>query len=122
MAFSDKFKAAVFVQFLTRLLKQLPGRIYLIVDGHPVHRSGVVRRFVEQRKQRLRLIRMSDYCLELNPDELPNQDGKTNGLGKSRPTNRTELVATVRCHLHRRWKQPHVIKNPFQEKHVRYAA
>ena len=37
MVFTGKFQAAVFVQFLTRLLKQLDGRIYLIVDGHPVH-------------------------------------------------------------------------------------
>ncbi len=122
MVFQGKFKAAVFVQFLARLLKQLPGRIYLIVDGHPVHRSGDVQRFVEQHKPRLRLIRMPGYCPELNPDELLNQDVKTNGLGKSRLTNRSELMSSVRRHLHRRQKQPQVIKNLFQEKHVRYAA
>ncbi|MHB1765551.1 MAG: IS630 family transposase [Gammaproteobacteria bacterium] len=122
MVFQGKFKAPVFVAFLQRLLKQIPGRIYLIVDGHPVHRSGDVRHFVEQHSKRLRLIRMPGYCPELNPDELLNQDVKTHGLGKSRPTNRTELVATVRSHLHRRQKQPQVIKNLFQEKHVRYAA
>jgi len=32
------------------------------------------------------------------------------------------LINTVRRHLHRRQKQPQVIKNLFQEKHVRYAA
>lgn len=122
MVFAGKFQAAVFVQFLTRLLKQLDGRIYLIVDGHPVHRSGAVKRFVARHAPRLTLIRMPGYCPELNPDELLNQDVKTNGLGKSRPTNRTELMGTVRRHLHRRQKQPQVIKNLFQEKHVRYAA
>ncbi len=67
-------------------------------------------------------MRMPGYCPELNPDELLNQDVKTNGLGKSRPTNRTELRATVRRHLYRRQKQPQVISNSFREKHVRYAA
>ena len=62
------------------------------------------------------------YCPELNPDELLNQDVKTNGLGKSRPTNQTERLALVRSHLYRRQKQPHVITNLFREKHVRYAA
>ncbi|MHB8454706.1 MAG: IS630 family transposase [Acidiferrobacterales bacterium] len=121
MVFQGKFKALVFVAFLQRLLKQIPGRIYLIVDGHPVHRSRDVQRFVEQHPQRLRLIRMSGYCPELNPDELLNQDVKTHGLDKSRPTHRTELVATVRSHRHRHQNQPQVIKNLFQEKHVRYA-
>jgi len=122
MVFQGKFKAPVFVEFMKRLLKQLDGRIYLIVDGHPVHKSGQARRFVDQHSSRLRLIRMPGYCPELNPDELLNQDVKTNGLGKSRPTNRIELMATVRSHLYRRQKQPQVITNLFREKHVRYAA
>lgn len=120
--FQGKFKAPVFVEFMKRLLKQIDGRIYLIVDGHPVHRSGTATRFAAIHSSRLRLIRMPGYCPELNPDELLNQDVKTNGLGKSRPTNRTELMATVRRHLYRRQKQPQVITNLFREKHVRYAA
>ena len=122
MVFQGKFKTPVFVAFMQRLLKQVAGHIYLIVDGHPVHRSGAAKRFVGQYKQRLRLIRLPGYCPELNPDELLNQDVKTNGLGKSRPTNRTELLAIVRNHLYRRQKQPQVITNLFHEKHVRYAA
>jgi transposase len=122
MVFQGKFKAPVFGDFIKRLLKQLDGKIYLIVDGHPVHRSRAATRFAAQHPQRLRLIRMPGYGPELNPDELLNQDVKTNGLGKSRPTNRTELLATVRRHLHRRQKQPQVIRNLFREKHVRYAA
>jgi hypothetical protein len=45
---------------------------------------------------------MPGYYQELNPDELPNQNVKTNGPGKSRPTNRIELIAIVRSHLYRR--------------------
>ena len=122
MVFQGKFKAPVFVAFLQRLLKQIAGKIYLIVDGHPVHRSGNVTRFAATHSARLRLIRMPGYCPELNPDELLNQDVKTNGLGKSRPTNRTELMAIVRSHLYRRQEQPQVITNLFREQHVRYAA
>jgi transposase len=122
MVFQGKFKAPVFAEFMKRLLKQIDGRIYLIVDGHPVHRSGAATRFAAIHSSRLRLIRMPGYCPELNPDELLNQDVKTNGLGKSRPTNRTELMTTVRSHLYRRQKQPQVITNLFREKHVRYAA
>lgn len=122
MVFQGKFKAPVFVAFLQRLLKQIAGKIYLIVDGHPVHKSGTATRFAATHSARLQLIRMPGYCPELNPDELLNQDVKTNGLGKSRPTTRTELIAIVRSHLYRRQKQPQVITNLFREQHVRYAA
>jgi len=122
MVFEGKFKSPVFVAFMQRLLKQVAGKIYLIVDGHPVHKSGTAMRVAANHSSRLRLIRMPGYGPELNPDELLNQDVKTNGLGKSRPTNRTELIAIVRSHLYRRQKQPQVITNLFREKHVRYAA
>lgn len=122
MVFQGRFDGRLFVQFMRRLLQQATGKLYLIVDGHPVHRSVVARDFVAANEARLRLIRLPGYCPELNPDELLNQDVKTNGLGKSRPANRAELMAGVRSHLRRRQKQPQVIRNLFQEKHVRYAA
>jgi transposase len=122
MVFEDKFHAAVFIQFLGRLLKQVPGKICLIVDGHPVHKSKLVKEFVQTHAARLQLELLPGYCPELNPDELLNQDVKTNALGKSRPKNKQEMIHAVRSHLHRRQKQPTLISNLFKEKHVRYAA
>jgi transposase len=122
MVFEGKFQNPVFIEFMKRMLKQVKGKIYLIVDRHPVHRSAAAQTFVAENAKRLRLIRLPGYCPELNPDELLNQDVKTNALGKSRPTNKAQMMASLRSHLHRRQKQPHVIRNLFQEKHVRYAA
>lgn len=68
MVFRGKFEASVFVGFMKRLLKQFDGRIYLITDEHPVHRSSETKRFVNQHKQRLRLIRM--------PDNLPKAESR----------------------------------------------
>lgn len=122
MVFHGKFDARLFVSFMQRLIKQATTKIYLIVDGHPVHRSKIAKRFVEDNAAKIRLIRLPGYCPELNPDELLNQDVKTNALGKIRPTNRTEMMTGVRSHLYRRQRQPQVIRNLFKEKHVRYAA
>ncbi len=122
MVFTGKFVAAGFVAFMRRLLKQAPGPVYLIVDGHPVHKSRRAKAFVARNAKRLRLILLPGYCPELNPDELLNQDVKTNALGKSRPRHKPEMMATVRRHLHRRQKQPEVVRNLFCERHVRYAA
>ena len=43
------------------------------------------------------MIILPGYCPGLNPDELLNQDVKTNALGKSRPTKRAEMMATLRA-------------------------
>ena len=77
------------------LLTAVHCRPYLIVDGHPVHRSAVVTRFVVRHTRRLRLIRLPGSCPELNPDERLNQDVKTHGLGTSRPANRTQLIKNL---------------------------
>lgn len=122
MVFEGKFQNPVFIEFMKRMLKHIKGKIYLIVDGHPVHRSVAAKKFIADNAKRLRLIRLPGYCPELNPDELLNQDVKTNALGKSRPTNKAQMVASLRSHLYRRQKQPHIIRNLFQEKHVQYAA
>ena len=74
MVLQGKFRAPVFIEFLKRLLKQAKGKLYLIVDGHPVHQSAAAKRFVADRAARLRLILLPGYCPELNPDELLNQD------------------------------------------------
>jgi hypothetical protein len=120
--FHGTFRAPMFVDFMRRLRQQAGGKVYLIVDGHPVHRSRVAKDFVAAPPDDIRLIPLPGYCPELNPDELLHQDVKTNALGKSRPQHRADMMSAVRRHLHRRQKQPHVIRTLFQERHVRYAA
>jgi len=120
--FHGTFRAPMFIDFMRRLRQQAGGKVYLIVDGHPVHRSRVAKDFVAAHPDDIRLIQLPGYCPELNPDDLLNQDVKTNALGKRRPQNRADMMSAVRRHLHRRQKQPHVIRNLFQERHVRYAA
>lgn len=120
--FQGRFTTAVCLDFLKRLLQQARGKLVVIVDGHPVHRARRVQAVVREHAARLRLVRLPGYCPELNPDELLNQDVKTNAVGKRRPPDRAALVRAVRRHLHRRQKQPHVIQALVRERHVRYAA
>lgn len=113
---------APFVDFMIRLRKPCRRQVYPIVDGHPVHRSRLAKAFVAAHATRIRPIRLPDHCPELNPDELLNHDVKTNAMGKSHPRDRPGMMRAVRSHRYRRQKQPHMIRNLFQEKHVRYAA
>jgi transposase len=122
MVFQGGFVGSVFIDFLRRLLKQTSRKVYLIVDGHPVHKSKAAERFVEDNSDRLRLIFLPGYAPELNPDELLNHDVKKAIATRSRPTNRNELMSVVRSHLRRRQKQPAIVKAFFREKHVQYAA
>lgn len=122
MVFKAPFDTPVFLRFARRLLKQAAGKIFLIVDGHPVHRGKEVARWMQARAERITLFFLPGYAPELNPDELLNQDVKTNAVGKRRPHDQRELMHNVRGHLHRRQRQPHLVKRFFDQEHVRYAA
>lgn len=122
MVFTQRFTAAVMLAFLRRLRRHSRRKVFLIVDRHPVHRSTKVTRWLAQQRRQLELFFLPPYSPELNPDELLNQDVKTNAVGRWRPRDQTEMMAHVRSYLRSTQRQPAVIRSYFQEAHVAYAA
>jgi transposase len=58
------------VGFLEHLLREVPGRMVIIWDGAPIHRSHVIQQFLGRgAAQRLHLERLPAYAPELNPGE-----------------------------------------------------
>lgn len=121
MIFREAFRMPVFIRFMKRLIR-LFRRVFLIVDGHPVHRGKETRHWVTQHADQIELFELPGYSPELNPDELLNQDVKSNALGRRRPANRDELIQDLRSYLRSTQRQPKIVKSYFCEEHVRYAA
>lgn len=126
MMFSARFTARVMIDFLGRLLRQQHvrrgGKLFLIVDGHPVHKSAKVKKWVAANATRIELFFLPGYSPELNPDELLNQDVKSNALGRRRPRDRKEMINGVRSYLRSTQHRPDIVSAYFREEHVRYAA
>lgn len=122
MVFKNRFHTNVFLNFLWRLVRQIKRKIFLIVDCHPVHKSRKVKNWIKKYSPRIRLFYLPDYSPELNPDEVLNQDVKSNALGRRRPHNQQELLSQIRSYLKSRQRQPKTVRKYFHEKHVRYAA
>jgi len=58
------------VAFLEHLLREVPGRLSIIWDGAPIHRSHVIKEFLANgAAPRLHLERLPAYAPELNPGE-----------------------------------------------------
>jgi transposase len=58
------------VAFLEHLLREVPGRMIIIWDGAPIHRSHTIREFLTHgAAPRLHLERLPAYAPELNPGE-----------------------------------------------------
>jgi len=122
MVFRERFKDRVFLHFLKRLVRQVPRKVFLIVDGHPVHRAARVTRWVSAHAKKIELFRLPSYSPDLNPDEMLNQDVKSNAVGRRRAESPSELVSAVRGFLRGRQRQPDVVSRYFHKDSVRYAA
>ena len=122
MVFKQRFRADVFIDFLRRMMRQIPRRFFLIIDRHPVHLSLKVKRWLQKYIRHLTVFFLPIYSPDLNPDEFLNQDVKSNAVGRRRARNQQELTANTRSYLWSRQRQPHIVRRYFQEKHVRYAA
>jgi len=56
MVFRKKFEARVFLQFLKRLVRHNKKKVYLIIDGHLVHRSSKVSKWLKEEDNRKRIV------------------------------------------------------------------
>lgn len=122
MVFAGRFTAAVLLVFLTRLLAGRPGKVYVVLDGHPSHRARKVAAWVAARPERVRLVFLPPYSPELNPAELLNNDVKGNAQRSGRARDKKELSGKVRGYLQATQRMAQVVKNYFRGKHVSYAA
>ena len=70
MTIKGRMNGEVFILFLKKLILDVKCPVYLIVDGHPIHKSKKVKEFVNSTEGILKLFYLPPYSPDLNPDEL----------------------------------------------------
>jgi transposase len=113
--------AAVFCEFLRRLLVGADRPVYVIVDGHPAHRAKRVRQFVEAQEGRLKLFFLPPYSPELNPDELVWGHVKTQ-VARRLPQTKAELRERLLAALRHLQSMPAKVSGFFRHPSCAYAA
>lgn len=131
MVFKASFNTSVMVNFVSRLVKhhqatkrrrgEKPGTIFLILDGHSVHKSRRFKAWLADNAKRITVFFLPGYSPDLNPAEYLNHDTKA-AVCKSRPSDEEEQRRAVRSHLSRRQAERTTVANMFQHPSVRYAA
>ncbi len=122
MTIKGKLTADRFIEFLERLLKNQKTPIFLIVDGHPVHRSERVKTFVESSEGKLKLFYLPSYSPELNPDEQVWNQIKNHRIGKMFIKSLDDMVKKVSSALRSIQRSPALIRSFFRHKECCYAA
>jgi len=121
MLTKGRVTAAVFIEFLKRLLVNATTPSFVIVDGYPMHRAKSVARFVATSEGRLRLFVLPPYSPELNPDQYVWNDLKSHGIGRKLITSLAQLRPTIMSHMRQLQKLPDLVRSFFQAPTTRYA-
>lgn len=119
MITKGKCNSDVFIEFLKKLIRYKRNKVFLIVDGHPTHKSKKVNDFVSENKERLRLFILPPYSPELNPDELVWNTLKQD-IGRKVVSGPDDLLSKVVGFLNEMAAQMQLVASFFQEKYVSY--
>lgn len=117
-----RLNADAFIDYLTALLHDVKGNIFLVVDGHPAHKAKKVTRFVESTDGRLTLFFLPGYSPQLNPDEWVWHNIKHDTVGKTRLVHPTQLREVVRRAVGRLEQYPEIVRGFFRDPHLHYIA
>jgi transposase len=103
------------VVFLEHLLREGPGRMVIIRDGAPIHRSRTIREFLANgAAQRLHVERLPAYAPELNPGEGLWQQLKGVELRNLCCFDIPHLRSELRGAVKRARRKPRLLKGCFQ--------
>jgi transposase len=124
MTVKGRVGGSVFIEFIKRLLHGAQRMIFLIVDGHPIHKAKIVARFIETKpiKKRFRLFFFPSYSPELNPDERVWNDLKNNSIGRQALITPDQMRGAVISHLRFIQKTPDRVRSYFKNETTKYAA
>lgn len=117
----EKMNAGKFIDFLKALLDSVPGKIFLIVDGHPVHKAKKVSEFVKEKADgRLSIFFLPPYSPDLNPDEWVWNNVKNDRIGRSVIMSADDLKAKAIGALRRLQKLPDIVRGFLKDPKLAY--
>ena len=122
MTYKETMTAALFIVFLSRLIRGGHKKIFLIVDRLRAHVAGAVQAWVAAHADQIELFELPRYTPERNADEYLNNDLKGNVNAGGLPNNKAELRSRIQAFLHKLVHLPEHVKRYFQHPCVQYAA
>lgn len=109
--FAGTIKAAQVIEFLEHLQRHIGGRLIIIWDGLPVHRSRLVREYVAGQRGNILLEFLPAYAPELNPVEYIWGYCKQHELPNLCPKDFAQLSRAARQALGRMRRRPVLVES-----------
>jgi transposase len=115
-------RAAGFIAFLRRLIKDAGQKVVLIVDNLKVHKTGKVQTWVERHAHAIEFFHLPPCAPDHNPTEHLNNDLKQKWRQQPQADSKEELIRSARSVLRAIQRSPQRVLAYFKPEPVRYAA
>lgn len=120
--YTGRFNADKFIDCLKDFMKYRKKPVFLIMDGHPVHKAKKVKDYVESLEGRLSIFLLPPYAPDLNPDELVWHQMKHLGTSKKPLKKGESLKSRAIADLQSIKERKSLIKSFFENASVSFAA
>ncbi|MDZ7922851.1 MAG: transposase [Marinagarivorans sp.] len=107
---------------LKRFLKGRKKPVFIITDGHPVHKAKKVKDFIKENETKIKLYLLPPYAPDLNPDELVWNQMRNIGTSKKPLKKGESLINRAIADLELIKNNKKLVKSFFNESNVRFAA
>lgn len=120
--YTGKFNAEKCIECLKDFMKYKRRPVYIIMDGHPVHKSKKLKEYVESLDGKLLIFFLPPYAPDLNPDELVWNQMRHMGTSKKPLKQGESLKSRAIADLEKIKSDRNLIKSFFQADAVLFAA
>jgi transposase len=122
MIYPGALRPKTLVKFMSRLIRDAPRKVYLILDNLNVHKSREVRLWLEAHRAQIEVFYLPPYSPDLNPDEYLNGDLKRAVHQDVAPKDALQLKLIAQRHLRVIQRARRRVRNYFKHDSIRYAA
>ena len=122
MIIEGAFNSDKLIEFLEALIKDADKKIFLILDNLRVHHSKPVKKWLEEKKEKIEVFYLPSYSPELNPDERLNADLKHEISSKVPVRTKAKLKEAASSYMSKLEQNPERVRSYFGDPRVAYAA
>lgn len=108
------------LDFMSRLIKDAPRKVFLILDNLRVHHGKIVAAWLEENKDRIEVFFLPPYAPESNPDEYLNHALKRNVHSGNLPKTKKDIKHKIHSFMRRLQHRKESVKAFFRHKAVSY--
>jgi len=89
------------IDFMRRLISDVPRKVFLILDNLKVHHGKIVAAWLEANKEKIEVFFLPPYSPEVNPDEYLNHALKLSVHSGKHPRTKEDLIHKIHSFMRR---------------------